>query len=122
MPVYAYKCRDCGTPLEVHQEFSDAPLTECPVCGGALRKQYGTIGVTFNGSGFYRTDSRAGDGRATARSPSARATRAKSESKSDAPKTAGAPKSDGGAKPAATPLQRLLTLHLPFVGGGPGHC
>ena len=61
MPVYAYKCRDCGTPLEVHQEFSDAPLTECPVCGGALRKQYGTIGVTFNGSGFYRTDSRAGD-------------------------------------------------------------
>ena len=61
MPVYAYKCRDCGTPLEVHQEFSDAALTECPVCGGALRKQYGTIGVTFNGSGFYRTDSRAGD-------------------------------------------------------------
>ena len=60
MPVYAYKCRDCGTPLEVHQEFSDAALTECPVCGGALRKQYGTIGVTFNGSGFYRTDSRAG--------------------------------------------------------------
>ena len=49
MPVYAYKCRDCGTPLEVHQDFSDAPLTECPVCGGALRKQYGSIGVTFNG-------------------------------------------------------------------------
>ena len=42
MPVYAYKCRDCGTPLEMHQEFSDGPLTECPVCGGALRKQYGS--------------------------------------------------------------------------------
>ena len=62
MPVYAYTCRDCGTPLEVHQEFSDAALTVCPVCGGALRKQYGSIGVTFNGSGFYRTDSRAGSG------------------------------------------------------------
>uniref|UniRef100_UPI001F5870D4 FmdB family zinc ribbon protein n=2 Tax=Microbacterium TaxID=33882 RepID=UPI001F5870D4 len=37
-----------------------AALTECPVCGGALRKQYGSVGVTFNGSGFYRTDSRAG--------------------------------------------------------------
>ncbi len=62
MPVYAYTCRDCGTPLEVHQEFSDAALTECPVCGGVLRKRYGSIGVTFNGSGFYRTDSRSGSG------------------------------------------------------------
>ena len=34
--------------------------TECPECGGTLRKEYGSIGVTFNGSGFYRTDSRAG--------------------------------------------------------------
>jgi large conductance mechanosensitive channel len=33
-------------------------LTQCPECGGALRKQYGSVGVTFNGSGFYRTDSR----------------------------------------------------------------
>jgi putative FmdB family regulatory protein len=59
MPVYAYKCRDCSTPLEVHQDFNDAPLTDCPACGGTLRKQYGSVGVTFNGSGFYRTDSRA---------------------------------------------------------------
>lgn len=94
MPVYAYKCRDCGTPLEVHQEFSDAPLTECPVCGGALRKQYGTIGVTFNGSGFYRTDSRAG---ATGSDAPAKP----SESKSDS-KPAAAPKSDSGSKPAST--------------------
>lgn len=91
MPVYAYKCRDCGTPLEVHQEFSDAPLTECPVCGGALRKQYGSIGVTFNGSGFYRTDSRAG---------SSGSDGAKSESKSDS--SSSAPKTES-AKPAATP-------------------
>jgi putative FmdB family regulatory protein len=89
MPVYAYKCRDCGTPLEVHQEFSDAPLTECPVCGGALRKQYGTIGVTFNGSGFYRTDSRAGSGDA-----------AKPDSKSES-STSPPAKSDGASKPAA---------------------
>jgi putative FmdB family regulatory protein len=91
MPVYAYKCRDCGTPLEVHQEFSDAPLTECPVCGGALRKQYGSIGVTFNGSGFYRTDSRAG---------STGSDTAKSESKSDSSST---PKTESAPKPAAAP-------------------
>ena len=60
MPTYAYKCKDCGHALEVQQAFSDAALTECPVCGGLLRKQYGTVGVTFNGSGFYRTDSRSG--------------------------------------------------------------
>ena len=68
MPTYAYKCKDCGHALEVHQGFSDPSLTECPVCGGRLRKQYGSVGVTFNGSGFYRTDSRAsgkGDGAGT---------------------------------------------------------
>jgi putative FmdB family regulatory protein len=59
MPTYAYKCKDCGHALEVQQGFSDPSLTECPVCGGRLRKQYGSVGVTFNGSGFYRTDSRA---------------------------------------------------------------
>jgi len=67
MPTYAYKCKDCGHALEAQQAFSDPSLTECPVCGGRLRKQYGSVGVTFNGSGFYRTDSRAsgtGDGSA----------------------------------------------------------
>jgi putative FmdB family regulatory protein len=95
MPVYAYKCRDCGTPLEVHQEFSDAPLTECPVCGGALRKQYGTIGVTFNGSGFYRNDSRASSTGSDGPAKS-------SESKSESSTPAAAPKSDGGSKPASS--------------------
>lgn len=106
MPVYAYKCRDCGTPLEVHQEFSDAPLTECPVCGGALRKQYGTIGVTFNGSGFYRNDSRAGStGSDGAAKPSeSKGSDSKGDSsKSDSSKPAATPKSDGGSKPASSP-------------------
>ena len=60
MPTYAYACAQCGHRFDAVQSFSDAALTECPVCGGALRKQYGSVGVTFNGSGFYRTDSRAG--------------------------------------------------------------
>ena len=59
MPTYAYACTQCGHRFDAVQSFSDAALTECPVCGGALRKQYGSVGVTFNGSGFYRTDSRA---------------------------------------------------------------
>ena len=60
MPTYAYACKSCGHRFDAVQSFSDSALTECPACGGELRKQYGSIGVTFNGSGFYRTDSRAG--------------------------------------------------------------
>jgi len=59
MPTYAYACTSCGHRFDAVQSFSDDALTECPECGGTLRKQYGSIGVTFNGSGFYRTDSRA---------------------------------------------------------------
>ncbi|CAI9387010.1 FmdB family zinc ribbon protein [Microbacterium sp. T2.11-28] len=62
MPTYAYACKQCGHRFDIVQSFSDAALTECPECGGTLRKQFGTVGVTFNGSGFYRTDSRAGGG------------------------------------------------------------
>jgi putative FmdB family regulatory protein len=60
MPTYEYACKDCGSHLEVVQSFSDDPLTACPHCGGALRKVFGSIGITFKGSGFYKTDSRAG--------------------------------------------------------------
>ena len=60
MPTYEYACRNCGSHLEVVQSFSDDPLTECPHCGGALRKVFGSIGITFKGSGFYKTDSRSG--------------------------------------------------------------
>jgi len=58
MPTYEYRCKECGEPLEVVQAFTDDPLTECPACGGPLRKVFGNIGITFKGSGFYKTDSR----------------------------------------------------------------
>ncbi|WP_426624891.1 FmdB family zinc ribbon protein [Leifsonia sp. McL0607] len=60
MPTYSYSCRDCGHAFDIHQAFTDDALTVCPNCGGILRKVFGTVGVTFNGSGFYRTDSRGG--------------------------------------------------------------
>ena len=62
MPTYEYACKGCGQHLEVVQSFTDDPLTECPSCGGSLRKVFGSIGITFKGSGFYKTDSRAGAG------------------------------------------------------------
>lgn len=59
MPTYAYACKSGDHRFEAVQSFTDPALTECPECGGAARRHYGSIGVTFNGSGFYRTDSRA---------------------------------------------------------------
>ena len=61
MPTYSYRCTECDNAFDIHQAFTDDTLTVCEVCGGRLRKLFNTIGVTFNGSGFYRTDSR-GDG------------------------------------------------------------
>ena len=58
MPTYAYACTSCGEQLEAVQKFSDEPLTECPACGGRLRKVFSPVGVVFKGSGFYKTDSR----------------------------------------------------------------
>jgi putative FmdB family regulatory protein len=58
MPTYQYRCTECGHDLEAVQKFTDAALTECPSCGGQLRKVYNAVGVVFKGSGFYRTDSR----------------------------------------------------------------
>jgi len=58
VPTYSYRCTECDNAFDIKQSFSDASLTECPVCGGALRKVFSPVGVTFNGGGFYRTDSR----------------------------------------------------------------
>jgi putative FmdB family regulatory protein len=58
MPKYEYACKSCGERLEVVQSFSDEPLTECPACGGVLRKVFSAPSITFKGSGFYRTDNR----------------------------------------------------------------
>ncbi|MFB6610545.1 FmdB family zinc ribbon protein [Agromyces sp. NPDC056379] len=60
MPTYSYRCTECDNAFDIHQAFTDDTLTVCEVCGGKLRKLFNTIGVTFNGSGFYRTDSRNG--------------------------------------------------------------
>ena len=58
MPTYQYACTACDERLEAVQRFTDAALTECPVCGGALRKVFSAVGVVFKGSGFYKNDSR----------------------------------------------------------------
>ena len=59
MPTYSYRCTECSNAFDIVQAFTDDSLTVCPTCGGKLRKVFSPVGVTFSGSGFYRTDSRA---------------------------------------------------------------
>jgi putative FmdB family regulatory protein len=56
MPIYEYKCLDCGAHVEKMQKFSDAPLTVCENCGGKMEKQLSLSGFQFKGEGWYVTD------------------------------------------------------------------
>jgi putative FmdB family regulatory protein len=80
MPTYEYACKQCDEHVEVVQSFKDEPLTECPSCGGTLRKVFSPVGIVLKGSGFYKTDSRAAGG---SKSPKKEPTSEKSESKSE---------------------------------------
>ncbi|MBW3669841.1 MAG: FmdB family transcriptional regulator [Actinobacteria bacterium] len=92
MPTYEYACKSCGEHLEVVQSFKDDARTTCPQCEGDLRKVFGSIGIAFKGSGFYKTDSRP----AAATSGSS-----KSEKSESAKSEASGSSSSSESKPAA---------------------
>lgn len=86
MPTYQYACTepDCGNRFELVQSFTDPSASECPVCSGPVRKVYGSVGVVFKGSGFYRTDSRStGSSEVKPESKSETKAETKAETKSD---------------------------------------
>jgi putative FmdB family regulatory protein len=57
MPLYEYECEaENGRRFEIIQKFSDAPLTVCPTCGGAVRRLISSPAIQFKGSGWYITD------------------------------------------------------------------
>lgn len=56
MPIYEYKCEKCDHQFELIQKFSDSPVSECPLCGGKVRKIISSPGIMFKGSGWYVTD------------------------------------------------------------------
>ncbi len=58
MPTYEYHCDSCDRNFDVVQSFHDDPLETCPTCGSPVRKVFGSVGIVFKGSGFYKTDSR----------------------------------------------------------------
>jgi putative FmdB family regulatory protein len=61
MPIYAYRCEECGFARDVLQKISDAPLTVCESCGKpSFRKQLTAAGFQLKGTGWYVTDFRGG--------------------------------------------------------------
>ena len=82
MPIYGYRCAECGEEHEALQKVSEPPLTVCPACGKpALQKQLSAAGFQLKGSGWYATDFKA-----SAKKPAEKKTEkteTKSESKSD---------------------------------------
>jgi putative FmdB family regulatory protein len=106
MPTYEYACKSCGEHLEVVQSFKDDALTECPACGGNLRKVFGNIGIAFKGSGFYKNDSRAtaksgsGNGDSGKSEPAAASSSSASSSSSSSSGDSSSKSSDGS--PAKT--------------------
>ncbi len=63
MPVYTYRCENCGVQFDEKQKFTDPVLVTCPECGKkSLRKVYQPVGIVFKGSGFYATDHKSPSG------------------------------------------------------------
>jgi putative FmdB family regulatory protein len=115
VPTYPYACTACDHRFEQVQAFSDPSLTECPVCGGRLRKVFSSVGIVFKGSGFYRNDARAGagsttggssseksDSSASSSSDSKSSTETKSSGSSDSGSGSGSSASSGASSGSST--------------------
>ena len=117
MPIYAYRCAECGHAKDVLQRMSDPLLTQCPACGAqAFTKQVTAAGFQLKGSGWYVTDFKGGD------KPAAPI---KEGAASDAPKTDAAPAAEAKAKgnadtPAAAPAAAApVTAPAPAPAAAP---
>jgi putative FmdB family regulatory protein len=101
MPTYQYACTSdqCGLRFERVQAFTDPAISECPDCNDRVRKVYGSVGVVFKGSGFYRNDSRDAKAGANGKSDGAAKTDGTS---ADTGKGGDAAKSDTGSTTKST--------------------
>jgi putative FmdB family regulatory protein len=110
MPIYEYRCEDCGAELEKLQRLSDEPLRDCPTCGkAALKRLISAAGFRLKGSGWYETDFKKDNRRNLAGDDKPKAD-AGSESKSDTrtdskPGADAKPAATAEAKPAAKPVE-----------------
>jgi putative FmdB family regulatory protein len=112
VPTYSYACTECSNRFDAVQAFSDDALTTCEKCTGRLRKLFGSVGVVFKGSGFYRNDSREstksstnGSDKSSSSSSSegsSSSDTSSSSEKSSSASSSSSEKSDSSSKSAAT--------------------
>ena len=107
MPTYQYVCANPESKheFEVVQSFSDPALATCLDCDAPVRKVYGSVGVVFKGSGFYRTDSRkpesSSTGSSSSSSSAAGASGSGTSSSSTPSSSSGSTSSGSGGKAAS---------------------
>ena len=106
MPIYTYRCENCGVRFERQQSFSDEPLKRCPECNkNKLRKVITPSGIVFKGSGWYVTDSKSKSSTANVPAPVKGEAKgvAKTESKDSSSSVSSQPNSSdvGGVKSAS---------------------
>jgi putative FmdB family regulatory protein len=105
MPIYAYRCDECGFAKDVLQKISDPVLSVCPACDKpSFKKQVTAAGFQLKGTGWYVTDFRGGSAPATGSAPSNGAAPASGGDSSSGTSAAApapaaaAPSKDGGSK------------------------
>ena len=104
MPTYEYRCKACGHQLEIVQAFTDDALTRCESCGAdQLRKVFGSVGISFKGSGFYKNDSRGKSSSTTPSTGGDKASTASDSSSSSSDSSSSSSSESSSTKPAKTP-------------------
>lgn len=105
MPIYAYRCEECGFAKDVLQKMSDDALTVCLECGKpSFKKQVTAAGFQLKGSGWYVTDFRDGKGGAGAGAVAPQASESSNESISESASASGRGSSDAGPATSVTPV------------------
>lgn len=109
MPIYTYRCENCGVQFDKTQKFTDNTLTQCPECGKkTLHKVYTPVGIVFKGSGFYATDHHSPSGQSWAAGSKAEEPAAESkaetkvEAKAETKAEAAAPKKESKKAASST--------------------
>src|SRR4051812_14519960 len=104
MPIYAYRCDECGFAKDVLQKISDPVLTVCPSCGkSSFKKQVTAAGFQLKGTGWYVTDFRGGNAPATGTAPASDSGGSAGSSDSGTSSTPAAPAATSSVAPAAKP-------------------
>ena len=108
MPLYPYRCTQCGHKFEKIQHFNSEPEKVCPKCGGVLERPLTAPGLNFKGAGWYVNDyapkSSAGSSTGSSAAASEAAADAKSDNKSDTKSETKSNAKSAGPVTAAQPL------------------